>query len=86
MLTLKSHWLYTFVPAGLLIAPLGIVAFQAPAPNPTQIATAADHQRMMDQLHLTSLRRGADGRWRIVSDMDNGNRRPPPPPSPTPSP
>ena len=33
-----------------------------------------------------TLRRGADGRWRIVSDMDNGNRRPPPPPSPTPSP
>jgi ketosteroid isomerase-like protein len=32
-----------------------------------------------------TLRKGSDGRWRIVSDMDNGNRRPPQP-SPTPAP
>ena len=32
-----------------------------------------------------TLRRGADGRWRIVSDMDNGNRRPASP-GPTPAP
>jgi acetyl esterase/lipase/ketosteroid isomerase-like protein len=28
-----------------------------------------------------TLRRGADGRWLILSDMDNGNGRPAPPPS-----
>ncbi len=32
-----------------------------------------------------TLRKGAEGRWRIVSDMDNGNRRSPAP-SPTPAP
>ncbi|MDQ6894012.1 MAG: DUF4440 domain-containing protein [Acidobacteriota bacterium] len=31
-----------------------------------------------------TLRKGADGRWRIVSDMDNGNRRPAAP-NPTPA-
>lgn len=35
--------------------------------------------------YTLTLRRGGDGRWRIVSDMDNGNRRPPQP-SPTPAP
>jgi ketosteroid isomerase-like protein len=29
-----------------------------------------------------TLRKGADGRWLIVSDMDNGNRKPAPCPSP----
>ncbi|MBL8111399.1 MAG: nuclear transport factor 2 family protein [Acidobacteria bacterium] len=35
-----------------------------------------------------TLRKGADGKWLIFSDMDNGSRpRPgPPPPSPTPKP
>jgi ketosteroid isomerase-like protein len=32
-----------------------------------------------------TLRKGADGQWRIVSDMDNGNRRPATP-TPTPAP
>jgi ketosteroid isomerase-like protein len=32
-----------------------------------------------------TLRKGAEGRWRIVSDMDNGNRRPAAP-NPTPAP
>ena len=31
------------------------------APSPTQIASSEDHQSMMDQLHITSLRRGRDG-------------------------
>lgn len=30
-----------------------------------------------------TLRKGADGRWLIVSDMDNGNSRPAPCPSPS---
>ena len=33
-----------------------------------------------------TLRRGTDGRWLIVSDMDNGNRQLGPSPSPTPGP
>ena len=32
-----------------------------------------------------TLRKGADGRWRIVSDMDNGNRRPAASPTPAPA-
>ncbi len=58
--------------AGLLIGAAGLWAFQdapppaaAPpatkAPSPQQIATNEDRQKMMDQLHITSLRRGADG-------------------------
>jgi len=61
VLTPRSNWLFSLAPAALVIAPLGIMAYQAAAPNPTQVATAADHQKMMDLLHLTSLRRGADG-------------------------
>jgi hypothetical protein len=33
----------------------------APPPNPTTLASQADRQKMMDQLNITSLRRGADG-------------------------
>ena len=33
-----------------------------------------------------TLKKGSDGRWRIVSDMDNGNRPTSPRPSPSPSP
>ena len=45
----------------LLLAP---VAFSQQPPNMQAIqqATAEDHQNMMDQLHITSLRRGRDGR------------------------
>ena len=50
-----------FAFASLLLAP---VAFSQQPPNMQAIqqATAADHQNMMDQLHITSLRRGRDGR------------------------
>src|ERR1019366_7883284 len=30
-------------------------------PNPTQVATEADHQAMMNLRHITSIRRGRDG-------------------------
>ncbi len=33
----------------------------APPPNPATLAAQADRQNMMDQLHITTLRRGADG-------------------------
>jgi hypothetical protein len=60
-----------------MIGAVGLGAFQAadqapsqlttPAPpatkaqSPQQLDTAADHQRMMDLLHIDKLRRGADG-------------------------
>ena len=31
-------------------------------PGPVQLTAEQDHQRTMDLLHITSLRRGADGR------------------------
>jgi len=44
----------------LLTAPAAIKAWQA-APSPTQIASQEDRQKMMDLLHITSLRSGANG-------------------------
>jgi hypothetical protein len=60
------------VVAGLVVGAAGLGAFQAtqpaaPAPpaakaqSPQQLDTAADHQKMMDLLHIDKLRRGADG-------------------------
>ena len=67
-------WSLGSVAAGLTIGTLGLGAFQAadqpaapaPAPaakaqSPQQLDTAADHQKMMDLLHIDKLRRGADG-------------------------
>jgi len=60
----------------LLSLPFAAMAFQAPPspstvppaatpaprpPSPTQIASEKDRQQMMDQLHITSLRQGANG-------------------------
>jgi hypothetical protein len=44
----------------LLLLPLAIRAFQQP-PSPTQLAAQADRQKMMDLLHIDSLRQGANG-------------------------
>jgi hypothetical protein len=44
----------------LAIGPVAGLAWQAP-PNPTQAASQADRQKMMDLLHITSLRNGANG-------------------------
>ncbi len=44
----------------LLATPAQIKAWQA-APSPTQIASQEDRQKMMDLLHITSLRNGANG-------------------------
>lgn len=52
----------------LLAAP---VAAQAPATNPTAAASQADHQRMMDLLHITSLRQGADGSHKDAPNYAN---------------
>ena len=47
----------------LLLLPLAIRAYQqaAPAPSPAQVAALEDRQKMMDLLHITSLRQGANG-------------------------
>jgi hypothetical protein len=64
------------IKSGLVLAaasalPICLLAFQAPvptaapaaakAPNPTQIATNADHARMLNLLGIKELRRGANG-------------------------
>ncbi len=42
---------------------VGLLALQAqtPGPNPTQIASAEDRQKMLDLLHITAVRNGANG-------------------------
>src|SRR4051812_16781966 len=54
----------------IFLATLLLVAVRLPAaddsnptdhPEPLNLTAAQDHQRMMDLLHITSLRRGADG-------------------------
>jgi hypothetical protein len=52
--TRSTRWLC------LLLLPLSILAFQQP-PSPTQLASQADRQKMMDLLHIASLRQGANG-------------------------
>ncbi len=44
----------------LLAVPAPIKAWQS-APSPTQVASQEDRQKMMDLLHITSLRNGANG-------------------------
>jgi hypothetical protein len=67
---LSSSLQFTFA---LGIAPLAVRAFQqpiqlseriappAPAPSAAQLAAQADRQQMLDLLHITSLRQGANG-------------------------
>lgn len=45
---------------------------------------AGQEGRPDDGKFTLTLRRGSDGRWLIVSDMDSPNRRPQAPPAPTP--
>jgi ketosteroid isomerase-like protein len=45
-------------------------------------AYSAKRDEPDDGKFTLTLRKGADGRWLIVSDMDNGNRKPAPCPSP----
>jgi len=56
-MTRSTRWLC------LLLLPLAIRAYQqtAPPPTPAQIAALEDRQKMMDLLHIASLRQGADG-------------------------
>ncbi len=45
----------------LLLLPLAIRAYQQTAPTPAQVAALEDRQKMMDLLHIASLRQGANG-------------------------
>ena len=57
--------------AAFLLAAQPGQAFQAAQPTPQQLATQEDHKRMMDLLHITELKRGADGRNRDTPNAAN---------------
>src|SRR6202040_3107608 len=61
-------WSIGLVVLTLVVNPTGSRAFQAaqapaatPPPSPAQLASQEDRQAMMDLLHITSLRQGANG-------------------------
>ncbi|MGC2528187.1 MAG: hypothetical protein WA639_10600 [Candidatus Acidiferrum sp.] len=53
----RMHWLG----AAAALAALVAIRLSAQAPPPVHLTAEQDHQRLMDLLHITSLRRGADG-------------------------
>jgi hypothetical protein len=64
----RSRWSLLSLLLALAIVPLAIHAYQQsappaapPPPSPAQIAAQADRQKMMDLLHIASLRQGANG-------------------------
>ena len=50
-----------FLPLALTAAHLAIAPIQTAQPQPAPLTAEQDHQNMMDQLHITALRPGADG-------------------------
>ena len=53
----SARWIFC-----LFLVTLAIRAYQRPAsPSPAQLAAQADRQKMMDLLHIASLRQGANG-------------------------
>jgi hypothetical protein len=72
-MTRSTRWLLFSFLLTLAITPLVIHAYQQPvqlseripppppAPSPAQLAAQADRQKMMDLLHIDSLRQGANG-------------------------
>src|SRR5215472_7048168 len=62
------------------LTPLVVRAFQAPAPSAaqqaTQQASKADHQQMMDQLHIASLRPGVNARVLGQTNYDEAKANP----------
>ena len=55
----SARWLCLLL-LPLAITPLAIRAYQRP-PSPAQLTAQADRQKMMDLLHIASLRQGANG-------------------------
>jgi hypothetical protein len=72
-MTRSTRWLLLSFVLTLTITPLAIRAYQQPvqlseriappppAPSPAQLAAQADRQKMLDLLHIDSLRQGANG-------------------------
>jgi hypothetical protein len=65
-MTRSTRWLFCLLLVTLVIAPLASRAYQQtpaapPPPSPAQIAALEDRQKMMDLLHIASLRQGANG-------------------------
>ena len=67
-MTRSSRWFWSLFLLVLVAAPFAVRAYQEPAapnaprpPSPAQLASQADRQKMMDLLHIASLRQGADG-------------------------
>src|SRR4051794_30548543 len=60
-------WSAVLIPLALAISPLAHGAdpptppVSSAPPPPVELTAEQDHQRIMDLLHITSLRRGADG-------------------------
>jgi len=66
--TRSSRWFWSLFLLVLVAAPFAVRAYQEPAapnaprpPSPAQLASPADRQKMVDLLHIASLRQGADG-------------------------
>ena len=61
------RWPLTLLLSGFVLVPLASLAFQdaKPAggalPAPVKLSPQDDHQRLMDVLHITEVRRGRDG-------------------------
>ena len=56
-MTRSIRWIFC-----LFLVTLAIRAYQQPSgPSPAQLAAQADRQKMMDVLHIASLRQGANG-------------------------
>jgi len=61
-MTQSTRWLFFSFLLTLAITPLAIHAYQQTAPpSPAQLAAQTDRQKMMDLLHIDSLRQGANG-------------------------
>ena len=67
-MTRSSRWFWSLFLLVLVAAPFAVRAYQEPAapnaprpPSPAQLASPADRQKMVDLLHIASLRQGADG-------------------------
>ncbi len=56
----NRKWMHRLGAAGALAA-LVAIPLSAQAPAPVHLTAEQDHQRLMNLLHITSLRRGADG-------------------------
>ena len=70
-------WSVGLLPVALAVTPLAVGADPASSPDastmppPVEMTAQQDHQRLMDLLHITSLRRGADGNNRQAPNAAN---------------